>query len=286
MDTLQSLVLPNLEVNACEDMYVRLNDRAWSELGEPRLHFLENGILHTDTFYGSFSATTWRRHCQIETLLLALHGQGRFVVSFALHRLGQATVWLGERTVTLSAAKPALMTVPGWEGVKEGLVYFRLRALQPGVIEGARYLTADAALNDVRLGLVITHFNRQSQVLPAIERIRRSVLTRPDLRDRVTLTVVDNSRNLPLSSQAGVKLIPNRNLGGTGGFVRGLLDLVDGGEHTHALFMDDDASCEPESIARTCALLRYARNSHLAVAGALLNEAHPSQLIEKGARFD
>ncbi|MBV9892378.1 MAG: hypothetical protein JO090_16005 [Rhizobacter sp.] len=49
--------------------------------------------------------------------------------------------------------------------------------------------------------------------------------------------------------------------------------------------MDDDASCEPESIARTFALLRHATDARLAVAGALLREVAPWELLEKGARF-
>src|SRR5204863_6262006 len=150
--------------------------------------------------------------------------------------------------------------------------------------DDAAYVTSDPP-RKVRLGIVITHFNRQAQVVPAIGRIQRALLDRPALRELLTLTVVDNSRNLGLASGDGVEVIANRNLGGTGGFVRGLLSLIDGGRHTHALFMDDDASCETESIARCLALLQYARSSALAVAGALLRALEPWRLLEKGARF-
>jgi hypothetical protein len=79
----------------------------------------------------------------------------------------------------------------------------------------------------------------------------------------------------------------NRNLGGSGGFARGLLELeLRESGATHALFMDDDASCEGESILRTLALLRFARSERLAVAGALVNDTAPWQLLEKGACFD
>lgn len=119
----------------------------------------------------------------------------------------------------------------------------------------------------MRLGLVVTHFNRVAQVLPAVERIR-CLLRCPDLRGRLTLTVVDNWPNLPLASDAEVSSLPNQNLGGTGGVVRGLLSLIDGGAHTHALFLNDDAACETES-SRALALLSYARTPRLAVTGVL-----------------
>jgi hypothetical protein len=112
------------------------------------------------------------------------------------------------------------------------------------------------------------------------------VLQHPEVQGRITLTVVDNSRNLALESGGGVTHLPNRNLGGSGGFARGLLALEDEGRATHCLFMDDDASCEADGVLRTWALLRYAASPRLAVAGALVNEAEPWQLLEKGALFD
>lgn len=166
----------------------------------------------------------------------------------------------------------------------DGLLFFRLRALEAGRLTAARYVTPQPPPNAVRLGLVVTHFHRVAQVLPAVERIR-CLLRRPDLRGRLTLTVMDNSRNLPLASDAEVTVIPNQNLGGTGGFVRGMLSLIDGGTHTHALFMDDDASCETASTARALALLSYARTPRLAVTGALISESRPWQLLENGARL-
>lgn len=286
METLQSVVMPNLHVPGAEDMYVRLNDRATCELGRARLRFADGGVALTDTYYGALSVRAWKQHCQLRSLVLALEGEGQFLLTFGVHRLGAVTLWLSEHEVTLVPGRRTHVPLRGWDGLKDGLLFFRLRALGPGVLDSARYATADPAPNDVTLGIVVTHFNRQAQVLPAIERIRAQVLQRPELQGRITLTVVDNSRNLSLDTGDGVTVIPNRNLGGTGGFVRGLLSLEDGGRHTHALFMDDDASCEAECILRTYALLRYAHTPRLAVAGSLLAENEPWHLTEKGARFD
>ena len=285
MNILQTVVLPNLEVPASEDMYLRLSPLAWCELGRPAVHFEDGGLAWTDTFYGSFSLGVWQAHCDFQSLFVGLEGEGHFVVTVGVHRLGQGDVWLGEHAVALERGARADLPITGWRSHREGLLFFRLRAIGPGVIRSARYLTADPVARDVRLGIVVTHFNRQAQVLPAIERVRRHVLERADLEGRISLTVVDNSRNLPLEPTNSLKLIPNRNLGGTGGYMRGLLDLIDQGTYSHALFMDDDASCEPESIARAHALLGHARNPRLAVAGALLSEAEPWHLLEKGARF-
>lgn len=287
MDTLQTIVLPNLDLPGDEALYVRRNDRVACELGEPRLRFVEGGEVWTDTFYGGLTVAAWKQTSPITNLLLELAGAGEFIATLGVHRLGHAMRWLCEHAVLLSDGVPVRLPVHGWKSLSEGMLFVRVRALGPGVIEAMRYVTPDLPPNDVRLGLVITHFNRQAQVMPAIERLRRQVLQRrPELDGRITLTVVDNSRNLPVQPGGGLRHLPNVNLGGSGGFARGLLALEDEGRATHALFMDDDASCEAECILRTYALLRHAGSPALAIAGALLNEAQPAHLLEKGARFD
>lgn len=286
MNVLQSFAFPNLEVSAAEDMYLRFNHESWPELATRGVRFRPGGMVSTDTFYNGLTVGAWKDRCDIESLVLRIEGDGRFMLTFGLHRYQQASVWLAEHALELSSGQQVDLPVHSWATLTDGMLFFRLRALDSGRLSSAAYVTPDAPRNDVRLGIVITHFNRQSQVLPAINRVQRELSARPDLAERMSLTVVDNSRNLDLQARPGIELLPNRNLGGTGGFARGLLRLKDSGVHTHALFMDDDASCETEAIARCFALLQYAVDPKLSVAGALLRESAPWQLFEKGARFD
>lgn len=286
METLQSVVLPNLDLPGHEHLYVRLNDRAFCELAHRRIGFAAGGEVWTDTFYGGLTVAAWKRTSPVRTLLLELEGEGEFVASIGVHRLGHALLWLSENDITLAPGSPAQVPVQGWERVNAGMLFLRLRARRAGWLTAARYRTEDPAPKHVRLGLVITHFNRPGQVQPAVERLRRHVLQHPEFAERITLTVVDNSRSLTLAAGDGVTHFPNRNFGGSGGFARGLLALEDDGRTTHVLFMDDDASCEADAILRTYALLRYATSPRLAIAGALLDEAEPWQLLEKGACFD
>ncbi len=286
MNVLQSLVHPDLTFGSPDNLYWRLNERAWIQRHHPELHFEPGGISSSDTFYNGLTVRAWKRDAQVATLGLRLEGEGAFIITWGLHRAGASTAWVDEQPITLTSGTPETLHLRGWAGMGDGMLFFRLRSLSGGVLRKGAFITLDAPRQAVVLGVVITHYNRAAQVLPGIDRIRALLDARADLEGLITLTVIDNSRNLPLDDSPGVQVIANRNLGGTGGFVRGLLALQDGGFHTHALFMDDDASCEIESIARTHALLLFAAEPELAVAGALLRELAPWHLLEKGARFD
>jgi len=47
-----------------------------------------------------------------------------------------------------------------------------------------------------------------------------------------------------------VQLIPNKNVGGSGGFARGLVEALQENTYSHFLFMDDDIELDSESIYR------------------------------------
>lgn len=284
---LQSLVLPALDFSAPEEMYVRLrNDNVYASTAENILRFENGGRASFDTFFGALTVDAWRKHCKIDDLFISLSGSGRFQVRLGLHRIGHAQRWLHECEVNLSGSGSVILDVPCWPNLNAGLFYIELLAIGQASLSGGAFLTKTEPVRRSKLGVVITHFNRKAQVLPAIERIRDRLLNDAYYAGSIELVVVDNSRNIEVEEAAGVTLIPNRNLGGSGGFTRGLLHLIDEGSFDHCLFMDDDASCEIESIRRAFALLQYAKTERFAIAGSLLRELEPYRLFEKGAQFD
>ncbi len=279
---LQELLLTGLEFSAPESLYVRINDRISPNFTTRSMQYQVGGRSYFDTYFNGVSVGKLKRITIIDTLYLILEGKGRFILRVGLHRLGHSHRWLGEQEVTLPLTKPLPMP---WAEVEDGMLYVALEALEEGVLTGGRFLTATVPAQEVKLGAVVTHFNRKAFVVPAIARIREGLLTQPDIAGKIELIVVDNSRNLTEEEATGATLIPNLNYGGSGGFTRGLLHLIDNG-FTHCLFMDDDATCEIDSIRRAYALQSFARKPELAISGALMRELEPNRMFEKGAVCD
>ncbi|WP_431875589.1 glycosyltransferase [Amycolatopsis sacchari] len=73
--------------------------------------------------------------------------------------------------------------------------------------------------------------------------------------------------------------ITQPNLGGAGGFTRGLYEVAGHSETEHAnvLFMDDDVLLEPDLVIRMTAFSNRAANP-IIVGGQMLNLLHPHQL--------
>ena len=97
--------------------------------------------------------------------------------------------------------------------------------------------------------------------------------------------VVDNGRTLPaveLSDEL-VTVIPNNNVGGAGGFARGMISaLEDERSFSHVLLMDDDVRMSPESIKRTFNLLSLVSDAYsdAFINGAMLKLSEPDVQYE------
>lgn len=289
--TLQSLIWPEQGVCTERDLYLRLHGSAGvsenRDSDSPEMvHFAHDSRAEFNTWFNLFNIGKWAHHCALSDLRLALDGVGQFEVSVFLVVPERSWERVASQVVTLSADRSTrldLSHVFDLE-IEEGILFFEMRALRKGRLNGAHWQTADAPRRTPDLMLSITTFRREAAVQSTVRRFERYVAN-SRLKDHIRLTVVDNGQSVKIPDSAHVTVIANENLGGAGGFSRGLLAARDGGA-SHCLFMDDDASIHMDSLERTWQLLAYATDPATAVAGAMINAAHRWSIWENGAVFN
>lgn len=138
----------------------------------------------------------------------------------------------------------------------------------------------EADLANVDICILTTTFQKEEYLLANMNMLREQVWQgESDLADHLDVIVVDNGRTLESSQVEGphVRLFPNNNVGGAGGFARGMIEALRSDKtYTHALIMDDDVSMHPEAFWRTYVLLRLVRSefadSYISGAMLRLNE--------------
>lgn len=281
---LHRLILPVQELEQCETMYARpaVPDRI---VGPSSQAFLVRaGQAFTfDTFYNALSVKKWKQTGGVSSLFLGLFVKGKGKATL-FHRssAGKITV-LWNKEFENEICYEEEITV--WQRLSDGLIYFGFTASQDCRVEAAYFATASPMVQVPQLGIVITHFNRQQYVRNSMQRLRRELLQDAAYQNVIHLIIIDNSANLDPADVSGAKVIKNHNYGGSGGFARGLLYLHEQVTFTHCLFMDDDISCEVESIRRCYAMLAYSVDKHIGLAGTLLDDHKPWNVQEKGAEF-
>jgi len=277
---LQRLVVPR---DGCPEplLYVRTGNG--SRLADGTLVLAPGGTASFDTSFGAFAAGRWRRLTSVGALSLVVEGTGGADVEVV------ETVRRRERIVATGRLGEAI-AVGDVQTAVGGVLWVRVRATEAATVTGGRWTTSGTPARDVRLSLSITTFNRQQYVTATVRNVLALLDEEPSLRGALRVLVVDNARNVSFDApgDAPLQVLENGNLGGAGGFARGIMELRRQGWATHILLMDDDITLEPEAIVRTVALFAHARDEHLCVHGAMLSEERPWMQFEAGSdyRFD
>lgn len=283
----------------------------------PEAYYRMQGVAHYDTdadalifsgeadfltYFNACSIQKWCRYAQVETVWLHLEFSGDpcsvcFVAASdegEVRALGDGKRLNGSECATqASGGRLAVdLQLPACD---QPIVSFVLASDGETALHCAYYFAEvdEAAINPVRLALATTTFKKEQYIVSNIDLVKREVLGSKDaIADAFHMFVVDNGRTLDAKalSDSGVTVLPNPNVGGAGGFARGMMEALAAKEqYTHVLLMDDDVIVSPESLKRTFNLLALAQGKYknACINGAMLAAEEPNKQYEDVARvFD
>jgi GT2 family glycosyltransferase len=282
---LQRLTLPSFALNPSVDLYVRLFGGAKYVYSEREIRFDRNSAAVFDTYFNTFSVGKWQRHTAIADLRLRVELKGKFLLRVVENRFGAAPAVIADTLVDHKEMSLLELDIPV-ASLAGGSLFVAVESeSRGGVLQGGGWLTSDLAIRDVRIGIVITTYNRQDYIRNNLAALSSAASADPDLKHNMHVVVVDNASNLHLENQDWLTYLRNDNLGGAGGFSRGLYELKRMGGFTHALFMDDDIRFEVDSIRRAAALLAYATDPDVSICGAMFLESDSAIQYEACASF-
>ena len=266
-------VLSQAEDEAKSPLYVR-GGRLGADLAQGQ-------VLDLCTYFNSFSLAKWRRYTTLASLVMELELAGTFQIAFFLYDAK------GRREICQEQAAAGIyrheFAVAELDGVLLGC---ELTALSEGsCCQGGAYLGEFADYRSIRIGVGICTFKRE-------EYVRRTIRVLQDMREQgaawLETLVVDNGRTLEAVDKPGLRIVMNRNFGGSGGFTRAMLEYVARGEVDYVLLMDDDIVLEPTVLQRSYALLSGLREDYREsfLAGAMLSLERPAIQHENTAYWD
>lgn len=234
--------------------------------------------LSFDTYFNSFSYTKYRDFTKAKG------------VTFSCKFKGKASIALcyfdgSEHIIAKSEAEDlAELHADFAQLSKTGFLYPKIQALSECVfIEGGYY--SDCKSSEIKVSIAMCTYKREKFVLKNIELLRSCKFS---FIDRVF--VVDNGKTLDSAALSDnfVKILPNKNYGGSGGFTRGMIEAFD--EHcSHVILMDDDVEFYAETLERITLFISIlkpeCKDSCFSAAMLLLSEKEPYIQWEMGGNW-
>jgi len=246
------------------------------------------------TYYNAFPASYWRHWTTIDRVELRVRAASPGVLSVFRSDADGATTPIAARS--LATNELFEMAIPLDDFGDGGWLWFDFDAEDGAAapIEAGWWAPADAArARSIRASIAVTTLHRERYVLALLERLAAD----PDVMraiDRVI--VIDHGsrrvRDAPGFDAAATALgeqlavIEQPNLGGSGGFSRGMLESLAGGSDA-VILLDDDIALEPDGLRR---LIRFAEfaTEPLVVGGHMLDLNRPTRLhaFSEGFRME
>ena len=177
-----------------------------------------------------------------------------------------------------------------------GFFFLQIKALEDSRIYSGYYGTEELEpTQKVKLAVDICTFKREEYVKRNMNILKRDILENPDspCYQKVWVHISDNASSLAgiVDSQPGITVDTNANLGGVGGFTRGIIETKKREKEegfTHILIMDDDATISSAAVEVNYLLLSYLKKEFFGytVGGKLMVLDAPFIQFEVGAQWN
>ncbi|MFJ4656197.1 glycosyltransferase [Nocardia sp. NPDC088792] len=238
-----------------DDLYAVVKGKVTRERFALRLE--KGASVSTNTYFGRFAAAYWQRWTRVTAvevgMTLEVTGKTRIRLAasdIAGHRRVVDTAVVREAgRVTLHA--PLDMYIDG------GAIWLEIEALGGEAVITDLEWTAPAPDHVRPVAIAICTFNRAQDCANTLAALASDAIV---LNAIDAVYVVDQGTDLvqdrPLFTETQPKLgdklryLRQPNLGGAGGFTRGLYEVSAANEHADVILMDDDILCEPETVLR------------------------------------
>ena len=240
--------------------------------------------LTTNTYFGRLPVSYLQRWTPIRKVeaVLRVRGSGRIEVH-ASDGEGEPRI---QTTLEVSAQTEQEVRLPAFVDrfMDGGFVWIEAAtAGEELFIEDCRWVAQDPARQRLT-SVVICTFNRADDCLATMRALGEDTEVL-DILDEVY--VVDQGNDTVQSREdfdkvvglfgGKLRYLRQANLGGAGGFTRGMYEITGQHKSNNVLFMDDDVLLEPETVLRMAAFANHATSPTI-VGGQMLYLYHPNRL--------
>ena len=251
---------------------------------------LERGnCFDCSSYFNSFSLNKWKKYTNVQKIFLNIKIKGEFTIYLLGHSIEYASDIEENQVDSIDHKKNILIkreynfeemseVALEYPETEDMLLSFEIIAHSKCVFYSGFYkgMIEESDIREVCLSLATTTFKKEEFIIPNIELLRKSILEcDEEIAENFYIHVVDNGRSLEKSrfQHSHIQVHPNNNVGGSGGFTRGMIEtLKQEKKATHILLMDDDVLIQPESIKKMYMLLKTLKEEYKEhfVSGAML----------------
>ena len=277
--TLQEIIIKDGVQDECTDQMYYRGEGKIPQMRDGGYFLKKNCFYDFFTYFNALSLKKWRTYTVAEDICLELDLSGVCQIDLMGHYVNDRNIiqkeWLGEYYFDLQKRQTITLAIP--KDAQSSVIGFQITAKKETCLYGGKYVAGIemGCRNHVNIAMVTTTFCKEAYVQKNIRLLEKGLFQGEDFAEHFSWKIIDNGRTLPQGPLADgkIEIIPNKNVGGSGGFARGMLETIAGQKDiTHILLMDDDVEFLADSfkrLYRMLVLIRAEYRDHF-ICGAML----------------
>ena len=252
------------------------------------LEYLVDGVLENvsdskvydfSTYFNILSLKKWRKYTKIPNLFIELEAEGSFILEVIGDHVDRNKKLirkvLSTRKYNLDK-KESIVEEVSFEDAPD-VIAFRIITNTGFKLYGGCYYTDidEKEINDIFLTLITTTFKKEKFIENNTKILNMELFHNDEFKNKINWIIIDNGNTLDKSKieTADIKVFENKNVGGAGGFSRGIIEANDQERKpTHVLLMDDDVVFFADAFKRTYRMLELVKDEYkdYFICGAML----------------
>lgn len=250
--------------------------------------------VSTDTYFGCFPCEPYKENTDVKKILACAEVCGKGRLLLMCQSRGCDTV-LGIQEFDFSCS--SAVSLPA--SLKKGCFYLRIDAYKNTEIKRIWYESA-AGAEETGIAIIVCTYRREENVLRNLQLLSDTISKDKLVREHVQVFCVDNGGTLSEKENDGVapetvRLVHNRNYGGSGGYARGMLEALSNGlrtaegadiPFTHFWLMDDDIRFDGSILRRAVTFLMHRSKDDVRIAAGMFPFEDPTVQHEASAVFN
>lgn len=264
---MQHVVMPNQQELA--DNWELYYKGSRGIVSDSKLYLSQYSNTEFYTYLNGFSNRKWKKYTSVKKVKLVLDITGECEIVYAGYSMPMFNPekrFFGKVKGEYSEGDIVEFEFPD---NNEQILGFEIHSFGSCALNKAWYEAevSEDDINTVELSIATTTCKKEAFIKKNVEKLYEDlILGEPEVGNHIHVHVVDNGRTLhedDFPKNERIQLHSNKNVGGSGGFARGMIESMrQNPEATNVLLMDDDVLLLPESIYRTYMLLRLEKEKY------------------------
>jgi galactofuranosylgalactofuranosylrhamnosyl-N-acetylglucosaminyl-diphospho-decaprenol beta-1,5/1,6-galactofuranosyltransferase len=271
-------------------LYMQIDRGAFIDFseGDRNITLRRGSLFSSNSYFNSFYESFYAKYTNLDAVYYLFKLEGDFNISLyrEVKETSDRELIIEQQFTNCQLTDEIKIALPNLQDNSQpkGRIYFELVCSSDrGLFQQGLVATEQIPEREVSLSIISCTYKKEIYIKKTVD----TILEDPFIQTKqLKIFVVDNGKSLNKEdfSDSRVELIPNKNLGGSGGFTRGLIEAVQLTNSSHFAFMDDDIELDSESVYRLFSLYEYAKDD-FAVAGGMLDLNKKTVLYEAGALY-